>query len=523
MSKPTICTAEQAVSDIQDGQTVASVGVIGWITPDRLLRALGERFAQSATPRGLTFYFPCAAGDAMDIPGMEHVAREGLMRRLVSGSYINSVHPQTGRRPEVMRLIRENKIEAYAMPIGASMHWLREVARKSPGYITRVGLGTYIDPELTGGCLTEQGGEPIVERIELRGETFLFYPTRRLDVGLLRATSADELGNLSFEEEPIISSNIQMAMAVKACGGQVIAQVKRIVPVGSRPAHAVQVPGVLVDKVVVDPEQVMVTGIAFDASYLGPDRAALDQLPRIPAGADKVIARRAAREIPRGELSIFGFGASSDTPLVMAEEGMLDGDHGYWFTTEHGSYGGVVMSGWQFSANVNPLAHVDGVTQFDLIDGGLCTCGVLAFAQFDAAGNVNVSRFGSANPGAGGFIDIAQNARKLLFCGGFTTAGLRVAFPGEGGTLQIEQEGKVQKFVREAEHLTYGVQRGVRERGQQALVITERAVFEITPEGYVLIEVAPGIDVRTQILDRMQFAPVRILDPLPRMDARLFH
>lgn len=513
--------AEEAAGLIRDGDTVACVGVIGWITPDAVLKAVGERFAAAGTPRGLTFYFPVGTGDAVDIRGMDHVAREGLMKRIVSGSYINPVNPRTGARPALMGLIRENKVEAYSWPIGATMHWLREVARRSPGYLTKIGLGTYADPRHGGGKFTDRCKDDLIEVINFRGEEHLFYPSWPLDVGIIRAASADEFGNLSWEDEPLLSSNLQIALAVKASGGKVIAQVRRIVPRHSRPVSAVRVPGVLVDAVVVDPQMVMSTGVDYDAGYLGMANHPLDLGP-LPISADKVIARRAAREVRPGEVSIFGFGASSDTPQVMAEDGLLTGErlYDYPFTTEHGPFGGFVMSGWQFSANWNPEALLDGPSQFDFIDGGLCPFAALAFAQFDAAGCVNVSKFGAANPGAGGFIDIAANARRLVFTGTFTTAGLDCAF--EGGRLSIVREGKVGKFVQAADSITYRVQDGVRDRGQEALIITERAVFRVEADGLVLAEVADGIDVRTQILDLMAYPPVRIADPLPKMDPALF-
>lgn len=516
-----VVSAEEAVSLIRDGDAVACVGVIGWITPDRVLKALGDRFSASGTPRGLTFYFPVGTGDAVDIRGMDHVAREGLMKRIVSGSYINPLNPRTGERPALMGLIRGNKVEAYSWPIGATMHWLREVARHSPGYLTKIGLGTYIDPRLGGGRFTERCPEDLVEVTQFRGEEYLFYPSWPLNVGIIRAASSDEFGNLSWEDEPLTSSSLQIALAVKACGGKVIAQVRRIVPRHSRPVASVRVPGVLVDAVVLDPDMVMSTGVAYDAGYLGEASHEMN-LPPLPLSADKVIARRAAREVRRGEVSIFGFGASADAPQVMAEDGLLTGDklYDYLFTTEHGPFGGFVMSGWQFSANWNPEALLDGASQFDFIDGGLCPFAALAFAQFDEEGNVNVSKFGAANPGAGGFIDIAANAKRLVFTGTFTTAGLACGF--DGGRLGIAQEGKVSKFVRQADSITYRVREGVRERGQEALIITERAVFRVEADGLVLIEVAEGIDVRRDILDLMAFAPVRILDPLPRMEPSLF-
>jgi propionate CoA-transferase len=515
-------TAADAASLVSSGDTVASVGVIGWITPDSLLKALADRFRKQQEPRDLTFYFPCGTGDGIDIRGMDHVAIEGLMKRIVSGSYVNPLHPQKRTRPELMRLIRENRVEAYSWPIGASMHWLREVARKSPGYITRIGLGTYADPRQQGGKFTACASEDLIELIEFRGEQFLFYPTFPLNVGFIRASSADDFGNLSYEDEALMSSNTALALAVKACGGTVIAQVRREVPRHSRPAHHCRVPGVLVDHYVVEPEQMAGTDNRFNPIYLGGRRAEIADLPRLPLGPDKVIARRAAAEVVPGRTSIFGFGASSDAPLVMAESGAFGNDSidRYQFTTEHGPFGGVVMSGWQFSANMGPEALLDGLQQFDFIDGGNCPFAALAFAQFDAAGNVNVSRFGASNPGAGGFIDIAHNAKDLIFTGTFTTSGLETTIANGG--LAIDKEGSVRKLVKRVDQITYPVGQGVLERGQTALLVTERAVFRVEAAGLALIEIADGVDLRRDVLDQMEFAPARIAEPLPKMDAGLF-
>jgi propionate CoA-transferase len=515
-------SATEAAALVDDKMTVASAGVIGWITPDLLLKSLRERFLGEGKPKDLTFYFPCGTGDAMEIRGMDHVAVEGLMKRIVSGSYVNPLNPKTGKRPELMRLIRENRIEAYSWPIGASMHWLREVARRSPGYMTEIGLGTYADPRQQGGKFTARATSDLIELLQFRGKDYLFYPTWPLDIGFVRASASDEAGNLSYEDEPLLSSNIALALAVKACGGKVIAQVRNKVPRHSRPAQSARIPGTLVDYVVLDPEQMSGTGIRQDRAYLGGERADLASLPRLPAGLDKVIARRVAAEVRPGVTSIFGFGASSDAPLVMAEAGLFDGGaiDDYQFTTEHGPFGGVVMSGWQFSANIGPEALLDGVQQFDFIDGGNCPFAALAFAQIDKDCNVNVSWFGASNPGAGGFIDIAHNARDLVFSGTFTTAGLK----GEtnGGGLRILQEGSVRKLVSKAEHITYPVREGLKNRGQTALVVTERAVFRVEADGLALIEVARGIDVRRDILDRMEFAPYRIAEPLPFINAACF-
>jgi propionate CoA-transferase len=522
MSK--IVSAQAAVAAIPDGATIASVGVIGWVTPDLCLKALGDRHRQTGHPSALTLYLPVGTGDAMEIRGMDHLAQDGMLKRVVSGSYINPVNPRTGKRPELMRLIREDKIEAYSWPIGASMHWLREVARKSPGYLTRVGVGTYADPDLGGGKFTPSAREDLIRKVRFEGEDYLFYPTWPIDVAFIRASSADEFGNLSWEDEALVSSNVALALATKASGGRVIAQVRRIVARGSRQVPMVRLPGMLVDAIVQDEAQMMVTETSFDAAYLGGQsmESALARLPRMPFGADKIVAWRAAQELRPHELTILGFGASSDMPLVMAESGQLHAGNArdYWFTTEHGSFGGIVMSGWQFSANVNPEALLDGATQFDLIDGGLCPFAALAFAEFDADGVVNVSRFGTANPGAGGFIDIAQNARRLVFCGTFNTGGLEVRV--EAGRLFIVSEGRQRKFVPKAAHVTYRVMDGVAGRGQSALIVTERAVFRVDPGALVVIELAPGIDLHRDVLDQMQGLPVTVAPDVRAMDLSFF-
>ncbi|MGI5414498.1 CoA-transferase [Actinomadura luteofluorescens] len=515
-----VCDAATAAALVGDGQSVASTGVIGWITPDAVLRAIGERFERLGSPRDLTFFFPCATGDAMDIGGMDGVAREGLMRRIVAGSYINPRHPRTGTRPALTELIRDDRIEAYSWPIGAAMHWLREVARRSPGYLTRIGLGTFADPRHGGGRLTGRAKDDLVEVVELRGEELLLYPTWPLDVGIIRASSSDDQGNLSFEDMPLTSAALALALAVKASGGTVIAQVSRIVPRGSRPAREVQVPGALVDRVVVAAGELIGTEVRNDPGYLRPVPHPVERLPRLRPGPGKVIARRVAREIRPGETTILGFGAASSAILAMAEDGAFrDGRLGdYTFTTEHGSFGGVVMGGWQFSANYSPEALVDGTYQFDFIDGGGCALAALSFAQLDAAGNVNVSRFAGTSPGGGGFVDIAHNARRIVLGGTLTTKGLDVSC--DGGRLDILREGEIQKLVPEVDHITYAVRAGL-ERGQRATVVTERAVFEMTAEGLVLTEVAPGVDVRRDVLGQIGF-PVRTAAGITTMPSELF-
>lgn len=515
-------TPNEAVAEIGSGQTIASTGVIGWVTPDALLRALSDRFEKEAQPRDMTFYFPVGTGDAMQIKGMDHVAKEGLMKRIISGSYINPIDPITGKRPELMRLIRENKIEAYNWPIGATMHWLREVGRRGPGYLTKIGVGTYADPRHGGGRFTEKAKDDLVRVVEFEGEEYLFYPAQRIDVAFIRASSADSSGNLSWEDEPLVSSSIAMAIATKACGGTVIAQVRKKVGADDRAATEIRLPGHLVDKVVVVSDMPMTTGVDFEPAYLSSPRMKLEELPRLEMNIDRIISNRVAEEVRQDEMAIYGFGAATDVPLVMAEQGRFSDELAadYLSTTEHGAYGGVVMPGWQFSANINPSAIVDGLTQFDAIDGGLCPFAALSFAEFDSNGVVNVTKFGAANPGTGGFTDIAHNSRRLVFAGSFTTGGLDVEIDPSG--IKIRREGKVRKFVAEAQAITYRVSEGIAERAQEALVITERAVFRVCVDGLELIEIAPGIDLQRDILEQMEFAPVRIADPLNVMPLHVF-
>lgn len=517
-----ITNFDDAVRDVQSSSTLAIMGVIGWAVPDKLIEALGNRFNASGYPRDLTVFAPVAVGDNAEIKGMDHIVRDGLTRRIIAGSYINPPDPKTGDRPQTMQMIKADKIEAYSFHIGVMAHWMREIARRGPGYLTEIGIGTYVDPDIEGGKLTPCTKQDLVRKVNFEGKEYLFFPRIDLDCAFIRATSSDQYGNLGFEDDPLTSMSLTMAMAVKASGGTVVAQVKKIVEPGERPAHMVKIPGAFVDKVVIDPDPWAVTNTKNADVFLGQKRIPPKEVPPLPLGVQKVIARRAAALIKRGEMTIYGFGASSSIPSVLAEAGAFDGAGIYDFpsTTEHGSYGGVVASGWQFSANLNPDSLIDGASQFDAIHAGICKTAALAFAQFDSAGNVNVSKFANANPGSGGFIDIATKAERLIFTGTFTTGGLKVEVGREG--LKIIKEGKVSKFVCNVEQITYPLLRGVVERNQEAIIVTERAVFRVHADGLELCEIAPGIDIQRDVLDLMEFPPVRIADPLMKMAIELF-
>lgn len=518
MSK--IVDISEALSVIRKGDTIGSVGVIGWLVPDRLLEGIADNFTNGRGPGDLSFYFPVGVGDALDIRGMDHIAIPGLLKRVISGNYINPVNPKTGRRAEMMRMVIDNEIEAYAWPIGATMHWLREVGRRGPGYLTEVGLGSYIDPRQEGGKMNARTTEDLVQLRNFDGKDYLYYPTFPLNVAFIRASFADELGNLSLSEEPLHSCALALALAVKACGGKVIAQVSATVPVGSTPAAQMHIPGNLVDYVVVAKGQ-MTTDVEYDDRYLAGTFDPQAFSATYPQGIERVIARRAARELREDEVSIFGFGAATNIPLIFAQEGKFNngGIHRHRHTTEHGVFGGIVMSGWQFSANLYPEALIDGPSQFDFIDGGGCKFAALSFAQFDAVGNINVSKFAGFSPGAGGFIDIATNTDRLVFVGTFTTGGLDVEVAD--GAIDVRREGTVRKFVKQVDQVTYPLMRGVTERGQKATVITERAVFQVKGGRLVLTEIAPGADLRRHIIDQIEF-PIEVDTHLRPMDETLF-
>ena len=517
-----IVTFEEAARLIPDRATIGCCGVIGWITPDRMLKSIADRFEKEASPANCTFYFPVGTGDSIEIKGMDHVAIPGLMKRIISGSFINPVNPRTGERPRLMRMIRENKVEAYSWPIGATMQFLREVTRKSPGLFTEVGLGCYIHPRQTGGRINAAAKEELVFLREIEGKDYLFYPVFPIDVAIVRGSTADTYGNISMEKEPVYSSVLPLAMAAKSSGGKVIAQVERVVKRGSLHAQSVLIPGCLVDAVVVDPQQTMGSGCSYMPEASGEIEGLFENLPRIPFGIDKVIARRAACEVPAGQVEYFRIWGCRRCTSHHGGTRPLAGRLAVRLSlhNRHGPHAGVLLREWQFSANYNPESIVDCAAQFDFIDGGGCQFSALAFAEIDAHGVVNVSKFGSYAPGAGGFIDIAHNARSLVFTGTFTGGGPRMKI-GKG-QCSVEREGSFKKFVKTAQHVTYPLLDGVRTRGQRALIVTERAVFSMEKEGLVLMEIAPGIDLKRDVLGQMEFSPLRIADPLPLMELSLF-
>ncbi|MGB4682228.1 MAG: acyl CoA:acetate/3-ketoacid CoA transferase [Firmicutes bacterium] len=508
MSK--LVTADVAAKAIKDGATVgvALMGLAGW--PEEVARAIERRFLETGHPRDLTLVSSSGAGDHKE-RGITRFGHEGLLKRWIAGHMLAA--------PRTRRLVEEGIIEGYNLPQGVIVQLWREIAAKRPGLITRVGLGTFVDPRIEGGRMNSNSREELVKVIEIDGEEYLFYKSFPVDVALIRGSVADEKGNLTMDREGILLEALPLAQAAKNCGGIVIAQVEHIAQAGTLHPKQVKVPGILVDYVVqcTNPDYHWQTeGLYFNPSFSGEIRVPLSALPPLPLTERKVIARRAAMELVPGAIVNLGIGISAEVSAVAAEEGVAEMIH---LTTESGTIGGVPASPPDFGHAYNPEAVIEHHAQFDFYDGGGIDLAFLGLAQADREGNINVTRFGNRVIGSGGFINISQNAKKVVFCGTFTTGGLKVEV--DGGKLVIVEEGKIQKFVDHVDQITYSGQYA-RRVGQSVLYVTERAVFRLDREGLTLIEIAPGVDLERDVLSRMGFRP-RVADELAVMPAEIFY
>jgi propionate CoA-transferase len=505
---PRVVTADQAAQLVATGDTLLIGGSgAGHSVPDTLIGAIGKRFLAEGEPRNLTALHPVGLGDR-GTRGVGHLAHPGLLKRVVTGTLVDS--------PPIVRMAAANEIEAYTLPQGCLSQLTREMAAGRPGLTTHVGLHTFVDPRYGGGRQSERATEDLVELTTIGGKEYLFFKSFHVDVALVRGTTADEDGNITMEHEAVFGEMISMAQAARHSGGIVIAQVKRMALRGTLPPKQVKIPGMLVDLIVVDPEQTQTFFTVHDPAYAGEVKVPLGHIAALPFSVRKIVARRAALELYSGAVCNLGSGISTGIAALAAEENAVDD---VVLTNEQGLIGGMPASGNEPGAGRNYQAMVDQPYQFDFYDGGGIDLAFLSFAEVDEACNVNVSRFGDRIVGPGGFINISQNAKTMIFSGTFTAGGLDIGWAN--GKTHIAREGNEKKFVGKVQQVTYSGALAA-QNGQRALYITERAVFRRNEAGRLeLIEIAPGVDLERDILAQMQFRP-DVSPALKEMDARIF-
>lgn len=502
-----VAEAAKLIKDNDAVATSASSGLAG--LPEELLVAIGKRFEEEQHPKDITFIHSSGIGNNSEGRGADHIAYEGLVKRIISG------HP--GHSHRMARFIKEGKVEAYLLPQGVMAQLWRATAAKRPGLITKVGLNTYVDPRIQGAKANENTVEAIIDVVELNGEEWLQYHNLPIDVAIIRGSTADINGNLTTEKEIAKFEILPVATAAKNNGGIVIAQVENIAEANTLKAKNVSVPGAMIDYIVVGTEkyhqQTMRT--QYSPALSGELRVPIDSIEPMPLTSRKIIARRAAMELESNSIVNLGIGMPDGVSSVAAEEGLSDE---ITLTVEFGIFGGLPSLGADFGSSYNAEAYIDHASMFDFYDGGGLDATFLGMAQLDKYGNVNVSQLGSKVIGPGGFINISQSSRKVVFMGTFTV-GAHIKI--NDGNMSIESEGTAPKVINEVEQITFSGKFAT-ENNLPVLFVTERAVFDIKDNRLRLIEIAPGIDLQEDILNLMDFEPI-ISENLKEMDSAIFN
>lgn len=503
-----VVSADEAVRKIPDGAAVLVVPM----PSEEVYPAFYRVFSEVGSPKDLTVIWAAGLGPfGFDRKGMNHFAYPGMVKRVIFG--------HVGLCYEMVKLIATNQLEAYNLPQGTMCQLYREMAAGRPGLITRVGLGTFVDPRIEGGKLNQRtkACEDLVEVVQIDGQEMLRYKSLPAQVCLIRGTTADPEGNITSEDEGISMENFEGAMAVSNAGGIVIAQVERLSDVPANPHH-VRIPGIFVDYVVVASSRQTHPHTLFverDPSYTGEVRVNLEkEIPPMPMGMEKVICRRATLELGHARKVNLGVGIPTGVALVAHEEGIFDR---LVLNTELGGLGGLPQGGKNFGPSKNPSAFISQAAMFDFYDGGGLELTCVGMAQVDKDGNVNVSKIGPKIIGCGGFINITQATKEVVFCGEFAVGSQAEI---KDGKLHILAPGKVAKFVDRVEQITFSG-KVARQEGRKIYYVTERCVFKLVPEGLLLTEIAPGVDLEKDILGQMGFRPL-VAPDLKTMDSRIF-
>ncbi|GGB54474.1 propionate CoA-transferase [Lentibacillus populi] len=510
--KANFIKANEVTNFIKDGDTVTTVGMTLIGASESILKAIENSFLEIGHPRDLTLVHSAGQSDRKN--GIQHFAHEGLVSKIIGSHW--------GLQPKWMGMIAENKVDAYCLPQGQLAQLYRSMACGLPGKMSKVGLGTFVDPRIEGGKMNERTKRlgDISEIMEYGNEEYMFYKKINLDACIVRGTTADEMGNITMEDEAMKLEVLPAVLATKRFGGKVIVQVKRVAETGTLNPKDVVVPGVFVDAVIVcdNPyeDHKQTSSWYYDPSYSGNLRIPVTSIKPLELTIRKFIGRRAMYEINKGDVINLGTGIPNDVVGNIANEEGVSKD--CMITVESGIYGGIQAGGVDFGIGQNVYAMITHDQQMDYYNGAGVDVTFMGAGEFDGEGNVNATKMGPLCTGAGGFIDITQSAKRVVFCATFSTGGAKVSF--KNNEVHIDQEGSIKKMVSKVSQISFNGN-FAREKGQDVFFVTERAVFKLVKEGVMLIEIAPGIDLQKDVLDMMEFEPI-ISKDLKVMDKKLF-